>query len=129
MPHYPLPLTDLAKLADQVLSLPPASALPCNLSDDWLALISRDLAGAFDEIDISESMEQLMAAPLALVIHILRGQGTTGQEISHEEAMGYLNAYRIEVALELVTRKTDVKSTPATMATIFRQRDIMVDLF
>lgn len=126
MPHRPLPPSDLTRLADEVLKQPSAAALPCNLSDDWLALIARDLAGAFGEIDHDVPAEQLMAAPLALVIHILVGQGRgAGQAMPYEEVMACLHDYRIEVALELVNRKTDAKSTPATLDTIFKSRDVI----
>lgn len=129
MPHRPLPPSDLTRLADEVLKQPSAAALPCNLSDEWLTMIARDLAGAFGEVEHDTSIEQLMAAPLALVIHILVGQGRgAGQAMPHEEAMACLNDYRIEIALELVNRKTGAKSTPATLATISKNRDVITDI-
>lgn len=129
MPHRPLPPSDLTRLADEVLKQPSAAALPCNLSDDWLAMIARDLAGAFGEIDHDAPIEQLMAAPLALVIHILVGQGRgVGQAMPHDEVMTCLNDYRIEVALELVNRQTGAKSTPATLSTIFKNRDVITGI-
>jgi hypothetical protein len=129
MPHRPLPPSDLTRLADEVLKQPSAAALPCNLSDEWLTMIARDLAGAFGEVEHDTSIEQLMAAPLALVIHILVGQGRgAGQAMPHEEVMASLNDYRIEVALELVNRKTGAKSNPATLATIFKSRDVIADI-
>ena len=38
-----LPKSDLDKLRQEVLALPPSAALPCNLSDNWLDMIARDL--------------------------------------------------------------------------------------
>jgi len=129
MPHRPLTPTDLSRLAEEVLQLPSAAALPSNLSDEWLANIARDLAGAFGEVDHDAAIEQSMAAPLALVIHILVGQGRgVGQAIPQEEVMACLYDYRIEVALELVNRKTGTKSTPATLATIFKNRDVITNI-
>lgn len=129
MLHGPLPPSDLTRLADEVLKQPSAAALPCNLSDEWLTMIARDLACAFGEVDHDAPIEQLMAAPLALVLHILVGQGRgIGQAIAHDEVMACLNDYRIEVALELVNRRTGAKSIPATLATIFKNRDVITHI-
>lgn len=129
MPHPPLPPSDLTRLAKEILKQPSAAALPCNLSDEWLTMIERDLAGVFGVIEHYTPIEQLMAAPLALVFHILVGQGRgAGQTMPHEEVISCLNDYRIEVVLELVNRKTCAKSTQATLATIFKNREVISNI-
>lgn len=41
---------------------------------------------------------------------------------SHSRLYEYLRSYRIEVALEAVNRRTNVKTTPASLDTIFTDR-------
>lgn len=106
MPSTALPGSDLAQLAQNVLSQPFEAALPCNLNESWLQSIARDLAHGFGELDAGSSACDHLAAPLTLVLHLLRGQGRTQELISHDELMTYLNEYRVEIALELVNRTT-----------------------
>lgn len=119
----------LAMLAAHILAQPPAAALPCNLTDEWLDLISHDLEGALGE-DAPEDIDvQLLATPLALVVHILVGQhGEIGQAWSFEALFDRLQDYRVEIALELLNRRTGVHTNPATMATIFKQREVIAEL-
>lgn len=116
----------LTMLAAQVLTQPPAAALPCNLTDEWLDLISRDLEGALGKDAPQDINPQLLAAPLALVVHILAGQdGQTGHTWSFNDLVDRLHDYRVEITLELLNRRTSVHSNPATMATIFKQREVI----
>jgi hypothetical protein len=122
-------MSNLAMLAEQVLAQPPAAALPCNLTDEWLELISRDLEGAMGEDAPMDIDAQLLAVPLALVVHILAGQhGVAGHAWSFEDLFTRLQDYRVEIALELLNRRTGVHSTPATMATIFKQREVIAEI-
>jgi hypothetical protein len=119
----------LEALAAQVLKQSPAAALPCNLTDEWLNRISSDLEGALGEDAPQEIDANLLAAPLALVVHILAGQhGGAGHAWSFEDLFSRLQDYRVEVALELLNRRTGVRSTPATLTTIFRQREVTSEL-
>ena len=120
----------LEALVAQVLTQPPAAALPCNLTDEWLDLISRDLEVALGKDVPQDSDAKLLAPPLALVIHILEGQhNKAGDAWSFEELFDRLQDYRLELALELLNRRTGVRATPATMATIFlKQREIFFEL-
>jgi hypothetical protein len=119
----------LQALAAQVLTQPPAAALPGNLTDEWLDLISRDLESALGEDAPQDIDAQVLAVPLALVVHILAGQhGEAGHAWSFEDLFDRLQNYRVEIALELLNRRTGVHSTPATMATIFKQREVIAEL-
>ena len=128
MHNTPLPPSDLARLAQDVLAHSPEAALPSNLSDQWFHCIARDLACGFDELEGDGTIDDYLAAPLALVLHLLRGQGRTGELISYDELMACLNDYRVEIALEMVNRTTPLQSTPATIETIFRQREVASQL-
>jgi hypothetical protein len=66
-----------------------------------------------------------MAAPLALIVHLLFGkQGGAGVKVAFEELGQYLSDFRIEVALEQVTRRTNVSANRATVQTIFTKRTV-----
>ena len=119
----------LEMLAAQVLRQSPAAALPCNLTDEWLEQISRDLEGVLGEEAPQDINAHLLAAPLALVVHLLAGQQSDVEQAwSFECLLDRLQDYRVEVALELLNRRTGVRSTPATLATIFRQREVTSEL-
>lgn len=118
----------LGILAAHILTQPPAAALPCNLPDEWLDLISHDLERALGEDAPQHIDTQLLEAPMALVLHILVGQhGKTGQAWSFEDLFDRLQDYRVEIALELLNRRTGVHTNPATMATIFKQREVIAE--
>ena len=116
-------------LVAQVLTQPPAAALPCNLTDEWLDLISKDLEIALDEETSKDADSKLLIVPMALVVHILTGQHNgIEQAWSFEELFARLQDYRIEVVLELLNRRTDIQATPATILTIFNQRKVIVEM-
>lgn len=118
-----LPKSNLTLLVEQVLHQPSAAALPSNLSDEWLAMIARDLVCALGGDDAEDINMSSLVAPLALVIHILTGQHNGLEKyVSDEELEVHLKDYQIEIALEQVRRKAGIKTNPATMETIFRQR-------
>jgi hypothetical protein len=118
----------LEALAAQVLTKPPAASLPCNLTDEWLELISRDLESALGKDAPLNIDAQSLATPLALVVHILAGQsGEAGHAWSFEDLFDRLQDFRLEIALELLNRRTGVRTTPATMETIFKQRDVIAE--
>jgi hypothetical protein len=120
-----LPPSDLARLRDEVLSKPPEAALPCQLSDYWLRLICRDLDVWAGESDVHLNTPN--AAPLALVLHVMSSRAAAlGVAITVQDLQRCLNDYRMEVALELVRRSTNIKPEPATLETIFTERCVAV---
>lgn len=119
-----LPKTDLSALSRDVQDA--EAALPCNLSDFWLELISRDLDHMGDD-DSEEEPPHTISGPMYLILKILLHKaGTNQMELSDEELYQYFVDYQLEVGLEMVSRRTDVKAEPATLATIFTDRDVMV---
>lgn len=115
------PIIDLVDLKTDVLDKGPAAALPCKLSDLWLDRVADSLQQFFEGSE-SES-GQYLEAPLALVMQLLFAQTTSLElEVSDARIERCLRAYRIEVALETVNRRTDVKTTPASLDTIFSDR-------
>lgn len=126
MSYEDLPLSDLHLLREEVTSQSPAAALPCNLSDYWLELTARDLEETVGEgCHSGESSNKYGAAPLALIIHILSGKlGRRHFEFSVDKLFEYYCDYRIEINLEIVNRKTNIKIEPATLETIFTDRTV-----
>lgn len=113
---------DLERLKNEVLSQPADAALPCNLSDYWLATISKSLELFFENTE----GDGLITAPMALIIHILAGKnGNKEIQISYKEIFTLLENYQLEIGLEEVNRKTNVKTSPATLETIFTDRLIV----
>jgi hypothetical protein len=69
------PFSSLERLENEVLSLPPAAALPCNLPDIWLDMIARDLEEVMGpNAHVGEAAGKYAAAPLALILRILQGK-------------------------------------------------------
>lgn len=117
-----LPKTDLSLLSREVQGA--EAALPSNLSNHWLELISRDLEYMDDD---SEDAPHTISGPMYLILQILMHRAGTDQvEISNEELYRYFVDYQLEVGLEMVSRHTEVKAEPATLETIFTDRDVMV---
>jgi hypothetical protein len=121
-----LPLSDLSLLKKQVLDHPPSAALPRNLSDQWIALIGRDLDVCFADIEPEKDAPTHMAAPLALVMCLLSGKHkTTKIQIQFDKLEFYLAHLRAEIALELISRQTNLRINAATLETIFEDRQLL----
>lgn len=110
-----------------LLGRPGDAALPCNLTDQWLDLISRDLDVCLGDLDADSETpsKSHLAAPLALIVHLLFAkQGGAQVKLAFEELDQYLIDLRIEVALEQVTRRTNFSASRATVQTIFTKRTV-----
>lgn len=122
----PMEKSDLQKLKHEVLDQGPEAALPCNLTEAWLSMLARDL-----EMLIQEQKEDhsYLTAPLAIIVHILYGKhGNKETEISfsEEELFKYLQDLRIEISLEIIRRNTNIAPEPATLDTIFTNRNVHI---
>jgi hypothetical protein len=123
-----LPRTDLSKLQQEVLSGPPEAALPSQLSDCWLELIARDLEMTVGDGEPEEGGGTYASAPLALITHLLFGK-RAGKEfaLSYDEIYSLFCDLRVEISLEIVSRQTDIKVEPATLETIFSNREVSIE--
>lgn len=118
----PLEQSDLKRLKLEILSQQPEAALPCNLPDEWLRLLARNLEMFLQEQDEGHGY---LSAPLAIVLHILLGKNSnkTGEiQFLEEELFEYLQDLRIEIALEIVRRSGVVVAEAASIETIFTNR-------
>jgi len=123
-----LPRTDLSKLQAEVLSGPPEAALPSQLSDYWLEVIARDLEMTVGDGEPEEGSQNYATAPLALIAHLLFGK-REGKEfaLSYDEIYSLFCDLRVEISLETVSRQTDIKVEPATLETIFANREVSIE--
>jgi hypothetical protein len=118
-------VTDLQRLKQEVLSREASAALPCNLPLEWLQIIARDIDRAFACETPAEASAHYLAAPLALVGHLLCGQAKADfASVDLETLLRYCELYRTEVAIEWVGRSTSIHAKPATLQTIFSDREV-----
>ena len=92
--------SSVERLSKEVLSRRVGSALPCNLPDEWLYFIERDLRMILEKGDHS-----YLSAPLALIAHIIyEKSGGKEKEItfSEEDLFNYLRIPYFEIYLETV---------------------------
>lgn len=118
--------SDIRQLQYEVFDKGPEAALPCNLSDIWLAKILRDIQYLPHELDGSHSY---LSAPLAIISKLLLGknaktQGLKENKVSFtaDELFEYLQYLKIEVISEIDRRLTNSNTKPATLETIFSDR-------
>lgn len=118
----------LKRFQDEVLKIGPETTLPSNLSDYWLTEIQQSIERCFDSLKESgQGKSEDMSLPLAAVVHILFAKnGGHPLEVLMEKMFQHFEDYRIELALEEVRRKTDFKTEPPTIASIFTDRKVVV---
>lgn len=106
----------------EVLDTGADACLPSNLSDYWLETLSRQA----DEVLEGSGENSNSAALLAAILHILQAKNESATEIKVplEKLFDFYQSYRIELGLEEVHRKTDIKYDPATLASIFTDRTV-----
>lgn len=105
------------------------ATLPCNLTDYWLSEIQKHLGKLFESMSATTELktEQSMALPLAAVIHILFAKGGAKKiEVSLDEMFDYFKYYHAELALEETRRNTDFRCEPASIQTIFTNRNVPI---
>lgn len=121
MDDLELPMTNLGQLGTEVLSKPSVAALPSALSDRWLELIARDLEAAVGD----GRTESMPPAPVALVLHLLLAESRSQPVfVSFKAFERCLLDYRLAIAIEKVRRCTAIPLRPATLSTIFSDRQI-----
>jgi hypothetical protein len=120
-----MPKPDISLLQDfksQVSDLGPEACLPMELNDSWLLAVLQSADEILGEGD--GSAEGALA--LAALLNLLAGKRHAISHTGLDEVMvqRLLCDYRIELALELVHRRTEVKYEAATMQTIFTNREV-----
>lgn len=110
------------RLAKEVLSKEIGAALPCNLPDEWIDLLERDL-----DMILNKDDQSYLTAPLAIICHIIfdkSGRKDKKVAFTEEELFKYIQYLYFEITLETVRRHTDVAPAPATLETILTNREV-----
>ncbi|MDT4881401.1 hypothetical protein FQZ97_1172590 [compost metagenome] len=104
----------------EVLDQGAEACLPVNLSEEWRETLSQVIERYLDDDDDSQ-----FSLVVGALLGILFGKNP-GAEVSVplDTMFEYMQSYRLELALEEIRRKTEVKVVPATLETIFTDRDL-----
>lgn len=119
---------DMKRLATEILKNSKESALPSNLSDEWLMLLLRDFTEILDHSDEKSAQHttQAILAPVSVVSYLVMDKlKTNNLSISSEELYRCFKLYRFELEAELMSRKTGLPVIPPTLETIFTNRDFI----
>jgi hypothetical protein len=108
----------------EVLDKGAEACLPANLSDDWLAYLDKELSSLDDERDDDAEKNNLSFSVGAVVTILLAKHGRESLSMTYDELYIKMVEYRIEIGLEIVHRRTDIKFKQATLANIFTNRNI-----
>jgi hypothetical protein len=122
--------TIVERFVQEVADRGAEACLPCNLSDEWLLVVTGGLGhllGVQDGPELPYSPETLKAVGVAALLTIVRAKVAPESqvlEVGLEKLQRYAVEYRVELGLEEVHRRTDVKYEAATMHTILTNRDV-----
>ena len=120
----------LKRFQEEVMKQSCDATLPSNLNDFWIDELQRSLEQLIEGLDDANGSDSngCMSQPLAAIIHILfaKNKGLVVEE-SMEDMFRYFEDYRIELALEVVRRKTSVQTGPATIESIFTNREVCIN--
>ncbi|MDA8329477.1 MAG: hypothetical protein M0Z83_11015 [Betaproteobacteria bacterium] len=124
--------SDLTRLKHEVLDHGVEAVLPVNFSDEWLNLLARDLdmlleSAVDDGIFQDGGYHGYLTAPLAIITHILYGRKDKNESevrFSEDDLFRFLEYLQFEIGLEGVRRWTDISPEPATLETIFTNREV-----
>jgi len=119
----------LERFHEEVMRNGGEGCLPRNLTDEWLDTVSQamEVLAPDEAAAVSEPVpEELKALGLAAVLAILRAKRGTPPsiDVGIAELQECFGQYRLELALESVHRHTDIKYEPATLRTIFTNREV-----
>jgi hypothetical protein len=108
------------------------ACLPRNLSDEWLESVAKIVDAVLlepeegeQQADLVSATDEMKAIALAAVLSILSAKCKQPSiEVSMEELLRCLCDYQMELALEVVHRRTDIRYEAASLETIFTNRDV-----
>lgn len=104
-----IPATNLSTIVKAVESRPAEAALPSNLDDVILHQIARDLRLIELSCTVDESVEQPLAGPMYLILHMMRSQsgklkGKSKLQMTEEHLRHWLQRYMYYIEREVVSR-------------------------
>lgn len=119
----------LERFQEEVVKQGRDTTLPSKLNDFWLDELQKNFEKLFESIgnDSGSDSNGCMSLALAAIIHILFAKnGDLVMEVSMEDMFRYFEGYRIELALEALRRRTSVQAEPATIESIFTNREVCI---
>lgn len=131
MSTVPTEEIDVERLKVEILANARESALPCNMSYEWLGLLFRDFTEALALPDAPgiPRTRSAMFAPMAVIMYLLAEKMNTLQvQVPLDLLFEHCLQYRMELHLELMRREIDVPLMPATLETILTNRDVLKGL-
>jgi hypothetical protein len=124
-------MTARARFHAEVTDLGGEACLPRNLSDEWLKIVASSIDELLEEEghtpgSFADTKAERTAIGLAAVLTILRAKNNwaTSLEVDQDFLWQCLAEYQVELGVEDVHRKTDIKCEPASLATIFTGRRV-----
>ena len=114
------------RFVEEVLMSGPEATLPCNLSDYWLTALQQSTDRCLENFATKRPEDDdSLSLPLAAILHILCAKaGSAEFQVPMEELFNNFEYLRIELAIEELRRKTDYLNEPATLASIFTDREL-----
>jgi len=112
----------LQAFKSEVTDQGPEACLPVKLNDSWLLAVLQSADDMLGQGDASKHGALAIAALLSLLEGRQRLMGQAAIDL--DMVLRLLSDYRIELALEMVHRHTEVRYEPATMLTIFTDRGV-----
>lgn len=131
MNTVPVEEIEVERLKTEILANARVTALPCNMSDEWLMLLDRDFTEALEHPDAPciPRTRSALFAPMAVIMCLLaEKQNTRELAVPLDLLHQHCQKYQTELQLELVRRETDAPLTPATLETILTNRDVLQEL-
>jgi hypothetical protein len=114
----------LMKFKKEVSDFGAEACLPANLPDEWIDYLDEELRSLGDagSTDVDEFNP---VCALAAVVMILSAKHSgESVEIPHDKLFEHLIEFRIELGLEIVSRRSNIKHGPATINNIFARRSV-----
>lgn len=112
------------------------STLPCNLPDKWLKILinnsERALNLASSTQDASDTEvhtaldKKLIKMAIEHILHTKYNKTLPIDALKPAQYRSYMEGYRMELALESITRVTDIAINAATIDTIFTNREVNI---
>ncbi|KAA0888127.1 hypothetical protein [Oryzomonas rubra] len=106
----------------EVLAHGAEACLPVNLSDSWIDYLDEELS-SLDCAHGEESAKHPPTCSLAAVLKILfEKHGQESLSLKFDDLYFILAEYRVEIGLEIVSRRAGIHYNPATLSSLFTNR-------
>lgn len=109
---------------EMVLKKGAKACLPVKLDTKWLDWLVNELAFLKEEGELSENSFPPSCAISAVAEILMHRNRSIELQIQYKELLDTLVEYLFEIELERMRRNTDIRCEPATLDTIFTNRQV-----